>query len=256
MKIISWNVNGFRAVMRKGAIEKLLLEHSPDILFLQEIKCSESDIAESVMEGYDAYVIESVIKGRHGVAALIKQGLGEQSFLIDPVVGNGQEGRLQAIHVQGITFLNSYTVNVGRELLRVGLRQDYDEYISAAIKDCAQNLGRDLVLLGDLNVVSQPMDYHGNLINPTYAGMTPSERHMFEVFTGPECELFDTFRELNPEEIKFSYWSNFGNSRAGNKGWRLDYFLASQSLKDRIKKSDILDQVMGSDHAPIILEIE
>lgn len=255
MKIISWNVNGFRSVMRKGALQELLERESPDVLLLQEIKCPESDFASYHLEGYNYYVNSGNIAGRHGTAILIKEEYEPSVFAVDPPVAGTLEGRLQAMVLNGILFINSYSVNVREGLTRQDQRYIYDVAIKSLLASWYENGSDKALVLGDLNVVSQAADYHGSRIINTMAGMSDLERSAFHELSGEPYNLVDTFRHLNPETRKYSYWSNFGNARAGNKGWRLDYAMASTSLLDNIESSDILDDVKGSDHAPIIITL-
>jgi exodeoxyribonuclease III len=255
MKIISWNVNGFRSVMRKGVLHELLEKELPDVLLLQEIKCPESDFASYHLDGYNYYVNSGNIAGRHGTAILVKEEYEPDVFAVDPPVDGTLEGRLQAMVLNGILIVNTYSVNVREGLTRQDQRYSYDYAIKSLLANWYENGGKDLIILGDLNVVSEAVDYHGSRIINSMAGMSDMERSAFhELLVGP-YNLVDTFRHLNPETRKYSYWSNFGNARGGNKGWRLDYALASNSLLDSIESSDIMTEVKGSDHAPIIITL-
>lgn len=270
MKIISWNVNGFRSIMRKGSLASLIFMEDPDIVFLQEIKCSKEDFdraASGEFIGYFCFVQESAIPGRHGTAILIKEELyyedvGEEiarvsvvpNKYVDPLVEGQRESRIQAMNFNGLLILNTYTVNVRQDLSRLGERKAYDNHLANLVQSWKdQSEGRVLVL-GDFNVVSDVTDYHGPRLNPNVAGMTDSERASFEDLLKAQ-KMVDTFRHFNPEEIKYSYWSYRGYARENNSGWRLDYALASEELMPLVKSSDILTSVYGSDHAPIVVEL-
>lgn len=255
MKIISWNVNGFRSVIRKGVLHELLDKESPDVLLLQEIKCPEGDFASHHLEGYNYYVNSGNIAGKHGTAILVKEEYEPDVFAVDPTVDGTLEGRLQAMVLNGILLINTYSVNVREGLTRQDQRYNYDHAIKSLLVSWYENGSDKVIILGDLNVVSEAIDYHGSRIINSMAGMSDLERRAFHELLEEPYDLVDTFRHLNPEMRKYSYWSNFGNARGGNKGWRLDYAMASKSLLDSIESSDILTEVKGSDHAPIIITL-
>lgn len=255
VKVISWNVNGFRSVMRKGVLQELIAKESPDVILLQEIKCPQGDFAGYSLDGYTYYVNAGNIAGRHGTAILVKEEYEPDVFSVDAPVDGTLEGRLQAMVIDGILIINTYSVNVKQDLSRQNQRYMYDHAIKSLLANWYDNGSKDVLVLGDLNVVSEAIDYHGTQIKNTMAGMSDLERSSFHEFFTEPYNLVDTFRHLNPEARKYSYWSNFGNARSSNKGWRLDYALASNSVLERIESSDILTEVTGSDHAPVIITI-
>lgn len=278
MKIVSWNVNSFRSVASKGAIGALIRKHQPDLIFMQEMKCTAQQaldagqmyVPEIYNYGYTWYVDGSTIPGRHGVALLVKDTLAFNEDdterivwmnstaidpLIDPADPNSREARAQAFIINDILFLNSYSVNVRQDLSRVPNRACYDASIASVLSMWGERTGgARTVFLGDLNVVRDEIDYHGPSLNPNLAGMTDSERASFKNILANN-NLRDAFRELHPTEAKYSYWSYRGYARDSNRGWRIDYTLVSPDLMEKVTNADILTDVYGSDHAPIILEL-
>ncbi|MFF2798082.1 exodeoxyribonuclease III [Lysinibacillus xylanilyticus] len=273
MRIISWNVNGFRSAARKNALNRLIREYSPDLLFLQELKCTEHEALEiskiyanSLLGDYIWHVDGSTIPGRHGVGMFIKEELLDElestgDFLwiggdnpIDPLVDGQSEARLQAFVIKGVLYVHTYTVNTRQDLSRVPQRKEYDDEIFKLLEMWSAQGGTKAVVIGDFNVVGEVEDWHGPNISPTTSGMTESERTSFKVLLRAH-NLKDSFRELHPDTIKYSYWSYRGYARENNKGWRIDLALTSEDLFQQVESSEILTHVEGSDHAPIILEL-
>lgn len=286
MKIVSWNVNGFRSVERQGGFTRLIREHKPEVIMLQEVKCvadQASEITDGIVK-YSRFFTGSVIKGRHGVAMYVREdyidgplgGLGNIAGIeptngvgdyltnhpIDPVIlGTGtRESRLQVVAIRpptlGTLFLiNSYSVNSRSDLSRLSARQDYDKKLDGVIKALKQNYPDAYFILGgDLNVVAEPIDYHGTLI-PHQSGMTIEEREGFRHLCGSNG-LVDIFRYIHPDKQEFSWWSYMNDARTRNLGWRIDYFLLSDALKDKVNNIEVLSHYMESDHAPLLLEID
>jgi len=276
MRIISWNVNGFRSVVQKGAFRKLLETYDPDVILLQEIKCSWDDlqnyattylpgvINEDDLNAYTTFVDESRIPGRHGVGMFVRNSLldeYEHTWFenMDPFVDNRAESRFQVFRLGDLAIMNTYSVNVrtgdlSLDNCRVPQRKDYDSWLYTIVENWRRDVNCNIIMMGDFNVVSQPIDYHGDYINPMLAGMTDQERKGFrDLIEG--CHMVDTFRYFHPEETKYSYWSYRGYARDTNRGWRIDYGLVSEELLDYVEASDILTDVWGSDHAPILLDI-
>lgn len=267
MKIVSWNINGFRSILKKYTLEDLIRQEDPDIILLQEVKISEAGMLDlpahttNFLRGDYVWLIDgSVLPGKHGVAAFIKTDLFDSGRFVDregldPYVDGSPEGRLQMFIVDDILLLHTYTVNVRQDLSRIPQRDQYDAYIYDLMRQWKEAGYSKIILIGDLNVVSEPIDYHGGVINSTLAGMTDSERNWFKDFLHGQ-DLVDSFRELHPDEVKYSYWSYRGYARDTDKGWRIDYALVSKELMQSVTRSDILTNVKGSDHAPIVLELE
>lgn len=253
MKIISWNINGLRAVLKKGFLDFLNQEH-PDIVCLQEIKIAD-DTREKLkitISGYRAYWQGAKRPGYSGTAVLVKEGLDDIS------VKNGfgfseydDEGRVQIVETKDFYLLNVYFPNANQELSRLGYRIAFNnellEYISKLEKK------KPVIIAGDFNVAHEEIDLARPKENMGKAGFTDEERSwMNEILTN---NYLDSFRLFFPDKKQYSWWSFRAAARKRNVGWRIDYFVISSKLRDRIKKAFILDQVLGSDHAPVGIEI-
>lgn len=273
MRIISWNVNGFRSSASKGAISKLIEEYSPDLLFMQELKCTETEFyraawryAENLAEDYICYVDGSIVPGRSGVALVAKASVALDSEgkdliqwfdskLVDSTLNNHSEARLQAFIINGILILNTYSVSVQPDLFRLNYSNHHDGQILNLLAQWKELGNKDAIVIGDLNLVHQPIDFHEYRLTLPQRKMLPEERERYRILFKQE-DLHDTFRVLHPFKVKYSYWSYRGHGRSSGKGYRLDYSLVTTSLLGRVLVSDILEDVKGSDHAPIILELE
>lgn len=272
MRIISWNVNGFRSCLRKGAIEDLVKEYDPDLLFLQELKCTEYEFLRAlgeyshyISDNYLCYVDGSYIPGRYGVALLAKRTVAldaEGNSLIqwfstddvDPTFMGMRESRLQAFVVRGILMLNTYSVRVTPEMVGLHHSEAYNDHIVDLLR-MWKELGNDKALvIGDVNIAQHPLDQHEFKLTIPLIKMTPAQQAKYRtLFNHPD--LHDTFRVLHPKWIKYSYWSYRTNGRGRGKGYRLDYAFVTEALLKKVVMSDVLTFVMGSDHAPIILEL-
>lgn len=269
MKVISWNVNGARS--SELPLIDLMEREKPDVLLLQEIKCSAGELRAMFnfhFKNYVMFVSESYRTGHFGVATIVRrewvedlEGNRKPDFEvatspIDFTIEGNQEGRLLAM-VKGKTLiLNTYTVNVRRDLSRVDIREAYDEYVMGLIDGFKQHRGVEKVIyMGDLNVVPEAKDYHGNEIRPKTAGMTSVERMKFFEFK-ERLGLVDAYRELYPNKIAYTYFSFIGNARELNRGWRIDHALISQNLVEDIEDVEILDEVYSSDHVPLLLTLK
>lgn len=254
MKLISWNVNGIRACIKKGFLD-FVKKENPDVICLQETK-AHPDQVDKILENYPHHFWNSAEKkGYSGVAVFSKvepisitQGIG--------VLDN--EGRIITLEFENFYLINNYTPNSKPDLSRLDLR--YTDWHKALIKHIKElEKKKPVIMTGDLNVAHEEIDIARPDSNKTTAtkpgspGFTDQERERFSDYI--EKGLIDTFRFLHPDKIKYSWWSYMGGARSRNVGWRIDYFLASKVLRYKIKKADILDEVMGSDHAPVLLEI-
>lgn len=249
MRLISWNVNGYRAVDKRGQIDLLLETYNPDILFLQEIKC-DSDKLPIISDDYYFYINSGTVKGRHGTLSLIKNELECDALDIDNNVEGIDEGRFQMLVMGDICFMNTYTVNSRENLTRLPLRKIYDDTFYGYMQQALQK--KKLIVCGDFNVVHNAIDIHTGYIDNTIMGMSDVEREGFNRFLS--LGLIDVFRNKYVDARKYTYWSNFGRARIKNLGWRLDYFLVDKSIIQNVKEIGILD-FNGSDHAPIMLDI-
>ncbi len=265
MKLISWNVNGIRAVHNKGLFVPFIEEHKPDILCLQETKAQQHQ-SEVVIPGYEEYWNSAVKKGYSGTAIFTKHkplavllGLPEDLAKKYKLEGDdygdpNAEGRVLAAEFEHYYVVTVYTPNSKEDLSRLSLRhKQWDPAFLAYIKRLEEK--KPVLFCGDLNVAHKEIDLANPKANVGKHGFTDEEREGIDQII--EAGLVDTFRHLHPDTLKaYSWWSHFANSRARNVGWRIDYWFASKSLSKHIKKAEVLPQVMGSDHCPVLLEIE
>ncbi len=254
MKIISWNVNGIRAVAKKGLLG-FLRSYEPDILCLQEIKISNAAREETEFDfaAYKEYWNPAERPGYSGTAILVKAGFKE-------VLGikNGfgikkfdREGRVQTLELKKFYLLNVYFPNSNHELTRLGYKVEFNEELLKYIKKLEKK--KPVILTGDYNVAHEPIDLARPKENEGNPGYTSEERTWMTKFL--KAGFVDTFRMVNGQKVQYSWWSFRAGARARNVGWRIDYFCVSDRLKKTVKKAYILDQVTGSDHAPVGVEI-
>ena len=253
MKLISWNVNGIRAVMKKGFME-WLYEEDPDVLCLQETKAQDDQVLEALadLKGYHISTNSAVKKGYSGTAILSKTKPISVELDID-VEEHDLEGRVIAAEYPDFYLVTVYTPNSGSELKRLEYRESWDVAFLAYLKELEQD--KPVLVCGDLNVAHTEIDLARP--KPNYnksAGYMQEEIDGFDNLM--DAGFIDTFRHLKPEEIKYSWWSYRAGARPRNVGWRIDYFLSSPSLLPKIKDADILCDVMGSDHCPVSIQLK
>lgn len=253
MKLISWNVNGLRAVINKG-FKEFFKEIDADIFCIQETKMQEAQLDENILEifeGYNAYWNSAEKKGYSGTAIFTKQkplnvtyGIGKEE--------HDKEGRVITLEFEKFYMVNIYTPNSKRELERLDYRQLWEDEIRAYLLKLKEN--KSVVMCGDLNVAHTEIDLKNPKTNRKNAGFTDEERaKMTELLN---AGFVDTFRYKYPEvEGKYSWWSYMFHAREKNAGWRIDYFIVSENLKDKIEDAKILDDIYGSDHCPVELDL-
>lgn len=249
MKLISWNVNGLRACVNKGFLE-YFKETEADILCLQEIKLQEGQIALE-LPGYHQYWNYAVKKGYSGTAIFTKKealavtyGMGAEE--------HDQEGRVITLEMEDFYMVTVYTPNSKKELLRLDYRMVWEDDFRAYLKRLEEK--KPVILCGDLNVAHQEIDIKNPKTNRKSAGFTDEERNKMTQLL--DAGFVDTFRYFYPDKTDaYTWWSNFGNAREKNVGWRIDYFVVSDSLKPRLKDAAIQPEIMGSDHCPVVLEL-
>ena len=253
MKLISWNVNGLRAVVNKG-FKEFFKEIDADIFCIQETKMQEAQLDENILEifeGYNAYWNSAEKKGYSGTAIFTKQkplnvtyGIGKEE--------HDKEGRVITLEFEKFYIVNIYTPNSKRELERLDYRQLWEDEIRAYLLKLKEN--KPVVMCGDLNVAHTEIDLKNPKTNRKNAGFTDEERaKMTELLN---AGFVDTFRYKYPEvEGKYSWWSYMFHAREKNAGWRIDYFIVSENLKDKIEDAQILDNIYGSDHCPVELDL-
>ena len=253
MKLISWNVNGLRAVLKKG-FKDFFKEVDSDIFCIQETKMQEDQIdleIQSVFNGYYSYWNSAVKKGYSGTAVFTKikpinvtYGIGKEE--------HDQEGRIITLEFERFYLVNCYTPNSKRELERLDYRMKWEDEIRAYLVSLDKI--KHVIYCGDLNVAHEEIDLKNPKTNHRNAGFTDEERgKMTELLS---AGFTDSFRYLYPEkEDCYTWWSYMFHAREKNVGWRIDYFIVSKSIEDKIKESIIYDKVLGSDHCPVGLII-
>jgi exodeoxyribonuclease-3 len=264
IKIYSWNVNGIRAVQNKGLWEPFLAAEQPDILCLQEIKAKPEQIAVNV-DGYEAYWFSAEKPGYSGTAILSKVKPlrvinGFPQDIIDKYKVTGDtygdpnlEGRVVAAEFDKFWVVTVYTPNAKDDLSRVTLRHDH--WDPAFLAYCQQlERSKPVVFCGDLNVAHTEDDLANPKPNRGKRGFTDKERNGFQAFV--DAGFVDTLRMFKQGNGHYSWWSHFAKSRERNVGWRIDYFLVSESLKPRVSAAAIHPDVFGSDHCPVSVTLD
>lgn len=250
MKLISWNVNGIRACVKKGFLD-FFKETDADIFCLQETKLQEGQI-ELELEGYHQYWNYAERKGYSGTAIFTKQEPLSVSYGLG-IEEHDQEGRIITLEFDNFYMVTVYTPNSKNELLRLDYRMVWeDEFRSYLLR---LNETKPVIVCGDLNVAHQEIDLKNPKTNQKNAGFTIEERTKMSILL--DSGFIDTFRFFYPElEGAYSWWSYRFNARKNNAGWRIDYFLTSQELKENLKDAKIHSDILGSDHCPVELDIE
>lgn len=253
MRIISWNVNGLRAMVGKGFYETVR-QLDADILCIQETKADikvVQDIAGN-MEGYACLASEAVKKGYSGTA-IFTRSEPIKHYLITGREEHDQEGRTIAVEYNDFYLVNLYVPNAGQDLKRLDYRKQWDQHMLRYIKGLQKN--KPVIITGDLNVAHEPIDLARPEANYNKtAGYTQVEIDGFKNYL--EAGFVDTFRNLYKDRVQYTFWNQRFRAREKNVGWRIDYFLVSKEIVDKIKDSFIMDGIMGSDHCPVGLEIE
>ena len=252
MKVVSFNVNGIRAIMKKDFQESLAMM-DPDVLCIQETKAQDDQVAEALkpINGYHLYSNSAVKKGYSGTAILTKEKPISVSYDIN-IEEHDTEGRVICAEFSAYFVVTVYVPNSGSSLKRLTYRQTWDKAFLAYLK--ALEKKKPVIVCGDLNVAHRDID----LANPK-PNYNKSAGYMQEEIDGIDAYLsagfVDTFRHFQPDTQKYSWWSYRAGARARNVGWRIDYFLISADLLSKVKKADIYNEVMGSDHCPVALEL-
>lgn len=249
MKIISWNINGLRAVIKKD-FAGFVKREKPDILCLQEIKISEAARNKEDINifGYKIIWNSADRPGYSGTAILFKDDLEIEEL---PKLLFDNEGRIQVVDIGKVYLVNVYFPNANHELSRLDFKIDFNDKLLAYFEKLEQK--KPVIICGDFNVAHQEIDLARPKENEGSAGFTREERAWMSKFL--EQGFVDTFRKFYPEKIQYSWWSYRANARARNVGWRIDYFCVSENFAKKIKNSYILDKILGSDHAPVGIEI-
>ncbi|MFR8103572.1 MAG: exodeoxyribonuclease III [Clostridia bacterium] len=250
MKLVSWNVNGLRAAMTKG-FEEFFNQIDADIFCLQETKLQKGQIDFSP-EGYYCFWNSAEKKGYSGTAVFSKQKPISVSYGIG-IEEHDKEGRVITLEFPNFYMVTIYTPNSKRELERLAYRMTWEEEIKKYLKKLDKD--KPVIMCGDLNVAHKEIDLKNPKTNHKNAGFTDEERSkMTELLN---AGFTDTFRYLYPEkENIYSWWSYMFHAREKNAGWRIDYFLVSNRIQEKIQEASIYTEIMGSDHCPVGLEIE
>ncbi len=250
MKLISWNVNGLRACMQKGFMD-FFNEVDADVFCLQETKMQEGQL-EMDLPGYFQYWNSAEKKGYSGTAIFTKREPISVTYGIG-VEEHDHEGRVITAEFEEYYVVTVYVPNSQRELTRLEYRMQWEEAFLAYIKKLEEQ--KPVIYCGDLNVAHQEIDLKNPKTNHRNAGFTDEERACFTKVL--ESGFVDTFRHFYPNMTDiYSWWSYMFQARAKNVGWRIDYFVASESLKERLKDAKIHTEIFGSDHCPVELELE
>ena len=250
MKFISWNVNGIRAVIKKGFYD-FMNEYKPDIICIQETKAHKEQV-ELSLPNYPYQFWNSAVKKGYSSTAIFSK--------IEPLnvkydIGieeHDQEGRVITLEFDNYYLVTVYTPNSKRELLRLEYRQVWDKEFLEFIKNLEQH--KPVIFCGDLNVAHKEIDLKNPKTNRFNPGFTDEERSGFSNIVN--SDFIDTFREFNKDGGHYTWWSYMFQARAKDIGWRIDYFCISKILKENLKDSYILKDVLGSDHAPIVMEFK
>lgn len=253
LKFVSWNVNGVRAIEKKGFLD-IVNQMDADFFCIQETKAQDDQVQEALkkLESYEIYSNSAVKKGYSGTAILTKHKPLNVHFDIG-VEDHDNEGRVTTLEYENFFITNVYVPNSGSELKRLDYRQTWDAAFLKYLKNLEQT--KPVILCGDLNVAHREIDLARPKQNYNKAaGFMQEEIDGMDAYTSNG--FVDTFRHLKPEEVKYSWWSYRGGARERNVGWRIDYFLVSEALIDNVESAEIHNEIVGSDHCPVSLKIK
>jgi len=250
MKLISWNVNGIRAALKKGFSE-FLTEQNPDIICLQETKARPEQVAELDAIDYFRYWNSAEKKGYSGTAIFSKEEPLSVTRGIE-IEEHDQEGRVITAEFETFYLVTVYVPNSKRGLLRLDYRQKWDQDFCNYLVDLKSK--KPVIFCGDLNVAHKEIDLARPKPNKKNAGFTIQERSGFDRFISNG--FIDTFRHFNVRPHHYTWWSYMHGARAKNLGWRIDYFCVSEDLIEKVSSSRILADVRGSDHCPVLLVLK
>lgn len=254
MKIVTWNVNGIRACYSKGLID-LVRNIKPDVLCLQETKARESQLSKEFLDsfGMEPNFSEAQRSGYSGVATFFRPGLEVKE--VRKGIGRSEfdsEGRFVIANLKNFTLFNIYFPNGGSGPARHQFKQEFLSVLLEHLRVCVED-GMSIVLVGDYNIAHSEMDVYDAAGLCEVSGFRPEERSWFDEFLG--VGFVDAYRRLNPNKIQFTWWDYRMNSRWANRGWRIDYICLTQNLMDKVVAVEILEDQMGSDHCPILIEL-
>ena len=259
MKIYSWNVNGLRSVLNKGALQAMIKSEAPDIICLQETKAKQGQ-AEVDLPEYEELWNSAERAGYSGTAIFtklkplsVKNVLPTEINMTDEFGNPLTEGRVLTAEFENFYLVNVYTPNSKNELERLSLREKkWDPEFLNYLKELDKT--KPVVTCGDFNAAHEEIDIARPKTNHHSAGFTDEERRGITNLIS--AGFIDTFRSLHPDEVRYTWWSHWGHARENNVGWRIDYFFVSKVLKNNLKSAEIHEALMGSDHCPISIELE
>lgn len=250
MKLISWNVNGLRAVLKKG-FEEFFYNIDADIFCIQETKMQQGQIENFELKGYKQYWNSALKKGYSGTAIFTKIEPKNVTYGIG-IEEHDMEGRVITLEFETFYLVNIYTPNSKRELERLEYRMIWEDEIRNYLVNLNQT--KPVIMCGDLNVAHEEIDLKNPKTNRRNAGFTDEERSkMTELLN---AKFTDSFRYIYPDKVAYSWWSYMGNAREKDIGWRIDYFIVSDDAKEKIIDAQIYKDIYGSDHCPVGLEID
>lgn len=249
MKLVSWNVNGIRAVLKKGFMD-FFSEESPDIMCIQETKAHPSQV-DLYLDKYHMFWNSAEKKGYSGTAVFSKH----KPLSVQKNIGvdhHDKEGRVLTLEFPKFFLVNVYTPNAKRGLTRLDYRLDWDEEFRKFCKNLEKK--KPVIICGDLNVAHKEIDLANPKSNRENPGFSDAERSSFSKLL--DSGFVDSFRYFNPDPHNYTWWSYMFNARQKNIGWRIDYFCVSDSLKNELSGAGILNDVHGSDHCPVSLKLK
>lgn len=254
MKILTWNVNGLRALLRKG-MDEWLLNQDADVICLQEIKARPDQLQADQRDFGDYYPIWNPAEraGYSGTLTLVRGGAPQEI-----VLGLGEsrfdvEGRVVRTRHEGFWLYNIYFPNGQRDLARLEYKLDFYAYLLAQVQDLLA-AGEEVVITGDFNTAHKPIDLRNPDSNAKTSGFLPEERAWIDRYL--EAGFVDAFRHLYPDKVQYTWWTYRYGARRRNIGWRIDYYLISQGLLTRLRDVVVHDDVLGSDHCPVALLLD
>jgi len=258
MKIYSWNINGIRAVLKKSEFKNFLEQANPDVLLMQEVKITEEARQKKIIDfekmDYTAFWNSAERPGYSGTLTLVKKNLALQGLSFRNGMGVekfDKEGRVQTLEFLDFYLLNIYFPNANRELTRLGYKMEFNLALETYVEKL--NKQKPVILAGDFNVAHAEIDLARPENNKGRAGFTKDERKWIHAFL--KKDFVDVYREFCPDKIQYTWWTYRAMARERNVGWRIDYFLVTKKLLEKIKEVQIHDDVFGSDHCPISLEL-
>jgi exodeoxyribonuclease-3 len=248
MKLVSWNVNGLRACMGKG-FREFFDSQDADLFAIQETKMQPDQLGE-MPAGYELFMNSAERKGYSGTIVLARQK--PLSVVYDIEGDDSKEGRVITLEYPSFYFVCAYVPNSKEGLARLGFRMEWEDHLRAHLQKL--DAKKPVIYTGDLNVAHEEIDIRNPASNHKNAGFSDEERAKFTQLLN--AGFSDTFRQLHPDTVQYSWWSYRFHARENNAGWRIDYFVVSQRLMKKVKDSIIFSDVTGSDHCPVALDID